>query len=176
VGRAGGQVEQGIEVGDVLQPILRWQSADDVSRGPGGEQRSLNVVQLVGVLRDDLVDEGPGQRPCAGQRCAERGGPIVLQQLSRVLPVREEQVSGVGAAGGELPVGAGGGLAAGPVVVSGHDDLGPAVGQVAAELVGLPVGERSAEGGDTDDLAVTGQGGGDRVDRPLDEGRAGAGF
>src|SRR3712207_8745992 len=61
------------------------------------------------------------------------------------------------------------------VVVGGDQDAGSVGVDVRSEQVGLPVGERGAEGGQTDGGAVAGEGERDGVERSLDEGRGGAG-
>ena len=68
-----------------------------------------------------------------------------------------------------------GGLLPGGVGVGGDDDAGSSAADEGAERVGLCVGERGAERGDADVVAVAGEGDGERVEGAFDEDRDGAG-
>jgi hypothetical protein len=68
--------------------------------------------------------------------------------------------------------------APGWVGVESEDGSGPAGSEVWAELVGVPVGERGAEGGQADRRGVgvlAGEGDGPGVEQALDQDRLGAG-
>jgi hypothetical protein len=80
----------------------------------------------------------------AASRFPDRGGPVVLQDVRRVAAAGQGGVAGVGAAGGQLPVGPLRCFPSGPVGVGGDEHSGPAGADVGQQLVGLLVGEGGA--------------------------------
>jgi len=96
------------------------------------------------------------------------GGSAVFEDLCGVESVVHEDVAGVVAAGGELPVGALRCFPAGLVRVGRDEHSGPTWADVGEELVGLLVGECGAQRRCADVGAVGAEGDGDRVDGAFD--------
>jgi hypothetical protein len=86
-------------VDEVVDPVFGWQCRDD-----GGESAGRAVgADAVGRRS---VDEAAGERLAGGEQASECGRPVVLEDVRGVGAGGHEGVAGVGAAGGEVPVGA----------------------------------------------------------------------